>query len=78
MGAVVLRAELIRRRETENSCRYFATGLALNLECLDEINEILMLLEDREDVLLFVPFVVFLNKGPSRLTFPKTGLAFFM
>jgi hypothetical protein len=45
---------------------------------LDEINEILMLLEDREDVLLFVPFVVFLNKGPSRLTFPKTGLAFFM
>ena len=65
LGAVVRQAELIRRRETENSSRYSATRLVLSQKRLDEINECLVLLEDREDVLLFVPFVVFLNKGPN-------------
>ena len=59
---------MIRRRETENSRRYFATGLVLSFERLDEINEFLVLLEDREDVLLFVPFVVFLNKASDQLS----------
>ena len=40
----------------------------LGLERLDEVNEFLVLIEDREDILLFVPFVVFLNKAADQLS----------
>ena len=52
----------------ENARRYFATDFVLILERLDEINELLVRLEDREDVLLFVPFVVFLNKASDKIS----------
>ena len=52
----------------KNSRRYVATDLVLSLKRLDEINEFLVLLEDREDVLLFVLLVVFFNKAPDQLS----------